>query len=299
MDYRGKNCIITGRLGFIGNALGKRLILGGADVFAYERDTRDPVKLRSFVNHKIEYNGRIDYFFHFGSPSSQVLFQRDALNCVDNTVTGFINVARVCRDYGIKLIYPSTGILSQGVENEYSRCKKICEDIHLKNNLNALGLRIFAGYGVGESHKEDYASVPYIFCRNAIEARPLIIYGDGSQTRDFIYIDDLINAILVLTQSASEQVVDIGSGESRSFKKIAEAVASLSLMDTEIIYKDVPPNYVKDTRADVTVLKKYGIVACSPLKNRLAKILEVEAKRVYPEDVAARYIRDYLGAWLN
>ena len=174
------------------------------------------------------------------------------------TINGFMNAAQKCREFGVKLIYPSTGILSFDRMNEYARCKKICEDIHLGENLNALGLRIFMGYGPGEGHKSHWASPAYLFAREMVAGRRPVIWGDGTQERDLIFIDDLAEAILTLADEATEQIIDIGTGKPESFKEMVLTLNMIikgeSLMP---IYIDKPAGYVEKTAADPTTLHKY------------------------------------------
>src|SRR5436853_4577313 len=165
MNYTEKHIAITGLgNGFIADALVEMLkksyhvayndeavlVLPGKPalwVKVLHGDIRDPKTFEP-----LDYKD--DYLFHFGAPSSQILFQRKPEFCVDSTINGFINASKACKEHGIKLVYPSTGLLSTGETNAYARCKKICEDLAPKD---ALGLRIFASYGPQEAHKRDYA----------------------------------------------------------------------------------------------------------------------------------------------
>lgn len=242
MNYKGKDIAITGRGGFIAEALASALAQAGARITWIDGDIRDP---ETFAD--LDYT--FSYFFHFGAPSSQVLFKRQPDYCVDVTINGFRNIAKVCRQHGIKLIYPSTGLLSQDRVNEYARCKKICEDIHLGENLDALGIRIFATYGPGEGHKRDYASVPYLFARDMVNGRAPLIFGDGTQVRDFIYIDDVVQAIMHVAEECNDPIIDIGSGEQISFNDIVRELKVITA-GPDAVYVERPGNYVSETLAD-------------------------------------------------
>ena len=252
MNYSGKKIAITGAHGFIGNELTEKLMsMKGVYVDVLEGDIRKP---ETFAGLDHDY----DYLFHFASPSSQVQFVRDPSYCIETTVKGFMNAADACKKNGIRFIYPSTGLLSSGRFNEYAMCKKLCEDYVKGLNMDALGVRIFATYGPGEGHKRDYASVPYLFARDMIARKKPVIFGDGKQVRDFIYIDDVVNAILVLAEEASEPIVDIGSGENISFNSVVEEL-NMAIFKGKIepVYINKPQNYVDETHADITILKKY------------------------------------------
>lgn len=255
MNYQDKTVGITGFEGFIGKELVVALQDAGANVVALLGDVRDPVTF-SVIDHSY------DYVFHFADPSSQVLFKRQAMYAAEVTIKGFINAAKACRQHGVKLIYPSTGLLSQNRQNEYARCKKICEDIQLGENLDALAIRIFATYGSGEGHKRDYASVPFLFVRDMLAGRSPVIFGDGEQKRDFIYIADAIQGILTLAEECNDPVIDLGSGHGHSFLEIIKIInktmhggATGEYIEPDFVER--PHNYVENTIADIRPLNHF------------------------------------------
>lgn len=256
MQYKGKRVAITGLgNGFIADALAGYLTAVNANVWDLSGDIRDP---KTFD----ELNYEFDYLFHFAAPSSQILFKRKPQYCVDVTINGFMNAVEACRKNGIKLIYPSTGLLSSGDSNEYARCKKICEDIAIGSKLDALGVRVFAGYGSTEGHKRDYASVPYNFVREMVKGKRPVVYGDGKQVRDFIHISDVVAALAILAEECNEPVIDIGSGKSVSFNEIIETTNEILFAgdkDKYIkpVYVDKPGGYVDETHADITQLRAF------------------------------------------
>ncbi len=265
MDYKDKKCLVTGHRGFIGKALCLALEERGADICTFDGDVR--------LEQDFLHLERQDYFFHFGSPSSQVLFKRNPAYCVDATISGFLNASYFCRENGIKLIYPSTGLLAQDRYNEYARCKKVLEDIHLGSGLDALGLRIYAGYGDGEGHKRDYASPVYLFAKSIENGCPPVIYGDGTQSRDFIHISDLVDTILLLSEDCNEPIVQIGSGISTSFNEIVEIANRTLGTDIEPIYIPRPNEYYDTTCADTSMMRRFY---CEPkiyIESGISKIL--------------------------
>jgi UDP-glucose 4-epimerase len=269
MNYRGKKIAITGVPGFIGSALADRLEAlakpandNSFDVpgqYKYitvlDGDVRDPKTFK-----KLDHT--FDYLFHFGAPSSQVLFKRQPAYCIESTVKGLMHAADAARRHGIRLIYPSTGLLSQGKINEYALCKLLSEQYVAGLGIDALGIRIFATYGPGEGHKADYASVPYLFARDMVDGKAPVIFGDGTQVRDFIFIDDVVNAVLRLAEECHDPIVDVGSGLPVSFNDLIDALNVLIFRSQtkkyiEPMYQDAPAGYVQETGADPNTMARY------------------------------------------
>ncbi len=281
----GKNCIVTGGSGFIGQNLVKKLINEGANVWVIdnfsfgsskksldkksnliEGDVRDKSILNQLPDIKF------DYYFHFAAPSSIVLFNKDLELCREITIQGFLNAIDFCRSRNIRLIYPSTGSLYSGAKaphseetilnlpalNEYAKVKLELEKIQKENpEVSSLGLRIFAGYGPGEYLKGEFASVPYLFAKDMLENNSPVIFGDGAQTRDFIFIEDVIEAIITLAENAKEPIINIGSGTSVSFNQIVSILNKLLNTNIKPKYIERPPKYLETTLADTALLNKY------------------------------------------
>lgn len=279
MNYKNKRVAITGSNGFIGYALTEALTDAGAYLDVIDGDVRNPETFNCLTYEH-------DYLFHFADPSSQILFKRQPLYAAEVTLTGFIHAATACRKNGIKLIYPSTGLLSQSKENEYARCKKVCEEIHLGEGLDALGIRIFATYGPGEGHKRDYASVPYLFARDMYNGKAPVVWGDGSQARDLIYIDDTVEGILTLAETANEPIIDLGNGYSVTFAEVLDELKSAFKLRSnkkipDPVYIDRPAGYVDDTCADTTIMSKYFQTKVGLVKgiDQTAASIIMEAKK--------------------
>lgn len=253
MNYKGKKVAITGTSGFIGSALKARLEAlydDDINIIELDGDIRDR---RTFE--RLDHT--FDYLFHFAAPSSQVQFKRMPSYCIQTTLVGFINAATAAKRYGIRLVYPSTGLLSMGEANEYARCKRICEDYAAGKHMDAIGLRIFATYGPGESHKRDYASVPYLFARDMVDGVSPVVYGDGEQVRDFIFIDDVVDSILVLAELCADSVIDIGSGDQTSFNTLVQLINDEQDDSIKPTYVERPAGYVRETAADPAPLHEF------------------------------------------
>ena len=220
-----KTCTITGSKGFIGGALKKRLESMGWKVYPMPRCD-------------------VDYMFLFGSPSSDHWFSNGMSYNIRETIDNFINAIDYCREHHIKLVYPSSATVYNG-NTAYAKCKGIIEVIASCYSQETLGLRIFAGYGVGEEQKGEYASIVYKFARDMKAGRQPVIWGDGTQTRDFIYIDDIVTAIIDMKDLCG--TVDVGTGINTSFKKVIQIINKQISQTIVPVFSEKPSVYVQKT----------------------------------------------------
>ncbi|OGY33146.1 MAG: hypothetical protein A3C02_00960 [Candidatus Andersenbacteria bacterium RIFCSPHIGHO2_02_FULL_45_11] len=235
---------------------------------------------------KIEYA----YLFHFAGPSSIVLFQQTPEKCIRETVSGFLNATDFCSQRSIKLIFPSSGSVYSGTTlpqqehsrlnidamNTYARSKYALEHLQAAygTTLRSTALRIFAGYGTSEDHKGDTASVVYSFCKKIGNNERPVIYGNGNQKRDFIYIEDLVNAILTLAEHCDEPVVNIGSGTSISLTELVSVINKISGTALEPIYAEKPTGYLEKTHADISILKRYYTEPMTPITQGIEQVMK-------------------------
>lgn len=243
MNYKNVKVGVTGANGFLGARIVDALTTLGADVVPIMGDLRDDDTLRFDMN---DSSGNMRYLFHFGSPSSQVFYKKNAIYHVEATIGGFVNIAKKCQENGTKLIYPSTGSLSASHMNEYAMCKKVLEDIHINDNLDALGIRLFATYGPGEERKGEYASVITQFAKEMLLGNKPVIYGDGQQKRDFIFVDDAVFNILDKAASTSG-IIEIGSGKQHTFNEVVSTINEVIGTNITPEYVDKPQGYLDET----------------------------------------------------
>ena len=222
--------LITGATGFIGNALLKRFYLDNHDIKVVDAKN-------------LPERSHADYFLHFGSPSSQILFNEDK-SCIRETIEDFIRVVEHCRKHHIKLVFPSSATIYDN-NNSYAHTKSALEEIVKAYEIPYLALRIFAGYGLGEEHKKDYASIVYQWCKIMKRGESPIIYGDGEQSRDFVYIDDIVENIVHNLDTIG--FLDIGTGHNTTFNRIVEIINKELKTDIKPIYVGKPKNYIKQT----------------------------------------------------
>ena len=215
---------ITGINGFLGNALNKRLLSMGWETYPMLRPD-------------------VDYVFLFGSASSNHWYQHALSYNIRETIGGFLNAADFCKEHDIKLIYPSSGTIYEG-KNAYSKCKLVLETL-ASLYPNNLGLRIFATYGPGEDHKKEYASIVYQFTKLMKKGRRPVIWGDGEQTRDFIYIDDVIDNII--NNLDKEGTIEIGTGVNHSLNRVVHLINKNLHTKIKAEYIPKPKHYIETT----------------------------------------------------
>jgi nucleoside-diphosphate-sugar epimerase len=224
---------ILGRKGLIGKVLWHRF----PDAFNYVRKD-------------------VDVIFWFAAPSSQVLFHQAPEYCTNETLDNMMNLLEFCSDNNIKLVYPSSATV-YNLNNDYAKCKAEVESLANKHEYkNVLGLRIFAGYG-DEWHKGEYASVVFQFCKMMKQGKRPIILGDGTQTRDFIYVEDIVDNILLNIDKTG--IIDIGSGISTSFNDLVKIINEELGTNIQPIYIDKPSDYIQDTPCKKPSQIKYSL----------------------------------------
>lgn len=302
--------LVTGPSGFIGSNLTKGLLKKGAEVYAIDnfsyidadlarKRLSDIFNQIRIIEGDVSKKGTwdkvprdIEYIFHFAAPSSITLFKNNPEKCFHETFFGLYNALEFAKNNPSvkKVIYPSTGSLYAGNElphgeyiypkprNSYAAAKMACEGLasSYSDFVKSIGLRIFAGYGPGEEWKKDFGSVLFLFIRDYMNGKAPEIWGDGNQTRDFVYIDDLIKIIMKAVEIDYTGIVNVGTGRATSFAKLLEIIKETLGTEIKPTYIPKEKNYVENLKADISLMKK---------------IFEIEP--ILPEEGIKRFI-DYL-----
>ena len=161
--------------------------------------------------------------------------------------------------------------------NEY-----IAETEHRINGLNAICLRYFNVYGPRQSPKSEYAGVISKFIEKMINGERPIIYGDGEQTRDFVYVKDVVNANILAMESEKVKsgVFNIGTGNETSINELVRTINEILEKNIEPIYEPAREGDIKRSVADITKAKrKLGYKPRYTLKDGLKKTIEWYKKR--------------------
>ena len=296
MKWNNRKVLITGAVGFIGINLLKRLVYLKAKVIAMDNfSTGKPIETLSkmpvdIINADVSKRNSfenvpqdIDYIFHFGAPSSIILFNKDPVFALSSTICGLNNIFEFAKNTGVtKVVYPSSGSVygtalapqsEHGIANPtnlYGITKLTCEKIAMWNFdlVPSVGLRIFAGFGPGEEHKGDYASVVTIFLNCMLKNERPVIFGDGTQNRDFVYIDDVVDSIVSSAEKpVSNTIINVGTGRNLKFNDVVHIINDLLGKKIEPVYVPKPEKYFDYTLAETSSMKKQlGVVARSPEK---------------------------------
>jgi len=234
---------------------------------------------------------KIDYIFHFGSPSSIILFNRNPERCYYQTIFSQFFAFKYGRELGAsKIIFASSGNVYGGnsskkplseddqpiAKNLYASSKIACEQIALANKdyIDFVGLRITAGYGPGEERKGEFSSVIYLFLKDILNGIQPKIFGDGSQERDFIFIEDVISGVIKAAIQDYVGIINLGSGRSVTFNEVIDVMSKLLHRDIKPIYIEKPKNYVENIRIDVSRMKKVLKIEPTDLEDGIKKFIE-------------------------
>lgn len=227
---RYKNIVVVGRKGFLGSALTKKLEMSGATV------SSTPTKDTEIV-------------YHFGSPT-HMAYNLNPSYHLKAILDSFLYFLPFCEEFDIKFVYASSALVYEK-DTPFGIQKKILE-MMAGTYPKTLGLRIFPTYGVGEHH-----TFPSQAVREMKMGYSPVVYGDGTQKRDFIYIDDAIDQIIELSQDKTG-IADIGAGNPLVFNDIIKAI-------NEVMGKNIKPEYIP-----LPAVYPQGIVCQNPLPTKVS-----------------------------
>ena len=277
--------VITGGAGFIGSHIAKHLVEKNHDVVVVDNLSRGRLENLSKIKEQIEFK-KID-ILDFDSLKDIIsncdgIFHQAALTSVPESflqkekyynvnVKGTENIFKLSKEFEKKVVYASSSSIygnttiipiqenfERNPINPYGVTKlddeKLAEKYH-NLGVSIIGLRYFNVYGIGQTN--DYAGVITKFINQINLNQSPIIFGDGSQTRDFISVEDVAKANLLSMESNTDfSFLNIGTGISTSVKTLAEVMIELSGKTLEISYDDLPLGDVKESLADTSLAKK-------------------------------------------
>jgi len=276
--------VITGGAGFVGSHLADFLLDMGHNVICLDNlitGNVDNIKhlegkenfrfITLDINQYIDIPNDVDYILHFASPASPADFDRFPIQILKAGGVGALNALGLAKDknakfllasssevYGDSLINPQTedywgNVNPIGVRGVYDEAKRFAEALtmayHRQHGIDAKIARIFNTYGP-RMRKDDGRAIP-TFINQALNNEPLTVFGDGSQTRSFCYVSDLIEAIHKLMLSDINEPVNLGNPHEMTLKELAEMVIELAGNKSQIVYKPLPQDDPKTRRPDI------------------------------------------------
>lgn len=283
-----KRVLITGAAGFLGSHLCDRFIKEGFDVVGMDNlITGDLKNIEHLYNLKefefyhcditkfIHVPGKLDYILHFASPASPIDYLKIPIqtlkvgalgthNCLGlaKAKSARILVASTSEVYGDPLVHPQTeeywgNVNPVGPRGVYDEAKRFMESItmayHTFHQVETRIIRIFNTYGP-RMRLNDGRALP-AFIGQALRGEDLTVFGDGSQTRSFCYVDDLVEGIYRLLMSDYPYPVNIGNPVEISLRDFAEEILKLTGATTKIVHKPLPVDDPKQRKPDISKAK--------------------------------------------
>lgn len=284
-----KRVLITGGAGFLGSHLCDRFIAEGYHVIAMDnlitgniKNIEHLFKLANFEFHHHDVSkyvfvpGELDYILHFASPASPIDYLKMPIQTLKVGSLGTHNllglakaknarmlIASTSEVYGDPLVHPQNeeywgNVNPIGPRGVYDEAKRFQEAItmayHTFHGLQTRIVRIFNTYGP-RMRLDDGRALP-AFMSQALKGEDITVFGDGSQTRSFCYVGDLVEGIYRLLLSDYPMPVNIGNPNEISLNEFAEEIQKLIATDSKIIYQDLPQDDPKQRQPDITKAKE-------------------------------------------
>ena len=299
-------CLVTGGAGFLGSHLCERLLNDGHEVIcldnyftgrmvnvAHLRDNRNFELIRHDVTEPILLE--VDRIFNLACPASPIHYQFNPVKTIKTSVMGAINMlgmakrvkARILQAstsevYGDPAVHPQTedywgNVNPIGIRSCYDEGKRVAEtlfmDYHRQNNVDIRIVRIFNTYGPRMLMND--GRVVSNFIVQALKGEDITIYGDGSQTRSFCYVDDLIEGFVrMMNQDKIIGPVNIGNPGEFTMLELAKEVLDLTGSKSKIVYKPLPGDDPKMRRPNIDLAKSaLGWEPTIPLRQGLEKTI--------------------------
>ena len=276
--------LVTGGAGFIGSHIVEYLVQRGDSVTVVDNLNTGKIENLKSVFKKINFAQidirdfkvlknlmeNIDGIFHQAAMASVQDSFRIPEKFHDVNVNGTENIFKIAKEFGIKVVYASsssvygdTSILPTTESDEkrpinpYAKTKlekdKLAEQ-YAKNGLKVIGLRYFNVFGPRQS--KEYAGVIKLFLERIQQGLPPLVNGDGLQIRDFVYVDDVVNAnILSMESDIDFEFFNIGTGTTISVLDLANMIIKFSGLKIKPIHRPALPGDVRATQADITKVK--------------------------------------------
>lgn len=302
---KNKKILITGGLGFIGSHITNKLLDNNEIVVVDNQSTGKISNLNNpehinltLINQdlkKLDFNNvlkDVDYVFHLAAMLSVPLSVKDPLRCNSENVENTVKLLNACVKNNVKKIIFSSSSAVYGDNSNlplketeillpsspYAASKACCEmylkSFHESYGFDYVSLRYFNVFGPKQDKNSPYAAVIPNFINKILMNEQPEIYGDGEQTRDFVYVDDVANANIKACVSNFNGIVNVASGNSISINYLYDLVKKTLGTDIEAKYLDERPGDIKHSQADISCLKKINYkIDASKLEEQLTETI--------------------------
>ena len=282
-----KTILVTGGAGFIGSHLCERLLIDDHKVICLDNlftgslDNIEVLKSNinfEFVNHDITkpyFRDGIDEIYNLACPASPIHYQSNPIKTVKTCTIGVINMLGLAKNNNAKILQASTSevygdpdvhpqkedyngnVNTLGFRSCYDEGKRCAETLFMdykrEHNLNIKIVRIFNTYGPNMTKND--GRVVSNFILQALQNDNITIYGDGSQTRSFQFIDDLVAGLIKMMNSDNVGPINLGNPIELSMTDLAYKVIKLTNSSSDIIYKKLPKDDPKRRKPDISLAK--------------------------------------------
>ena len=282
-----KTILVTGGAGFIGSHLCERLLTDNHKVICLDNlftgslDNIEVLKSNinfEFVNHDITkpyFRDGIDEIYNLACPASPIHYQSNPIKTVKTCTIGVINMLGLAKKNNAKILQASTSevygdpdvhpqkedyngnVNTLGFRSCYDEGKRCAETLFMdykrEHNLNIKIVRIFNTYGPNMTKND--GRVVSNFILQALQNDNITIYGDGSQTRSFQFIDDLVEGLIKMMNSDNVGPINLGNPIELSMTDLAYKVIKLTNSSSDVIYKKLPKDDPKRRRPDISLAK--------------------------------------------
>ncbi|MDA9116809.1 SDR family oxidoreductase [Pontimonas sp.] len=300
--------LITGGAGFVGSHLSERLLGAGHEVIAvdnfYTGSKNNVAHLRDnprfeIIRHDVTWPlyVEVDAIYNLASPASPIHYQHDPVQTTKTNVVGAINMLGLAKRLGVPILQASTSevygdpevhpqpeaywgkVNPIGPRACYDEAKRVAEtlffDYHRQHDLKIRVARIFNTYGPRMA--ADDGRVVSNFIVQALRGEPITIYGDGTQTRSFCYVDDLVSGLVALMDNKSSETgpVNLGNPGEFTMSELATLVLEMTGSKSSLEHRDLPQDDPKQRKPDISKAKE--VLNWEPavaLKDGLARTIE-------------------------
>jgi len=306
-DLTRKRVLVTGGAGFLGSHLCERLLERGHDVLCVDNfftGTRENVlSLLDHVHFELSRHDvtfplyvEVDEIYNLACPASPIHYQFDPVQTTKTSVHGAINMLGLARRTKAKILQASTSevygdpdvhpqpeeywgrVNPIGPRSCYDEGKRCAEtlffDYRRQHGLAIKVARIFNTYGP-RMHPND-GRVVSNFIVQALLNQAITIYGDGTQTRSFCYVDDLVGGLELLMETGDEVTgpINLGNPEEYQVRALAEMIVELSNSRSQLVFKPLPPDDPKQRQPDISRARALGFEPTVGLRDGLSRTIE-------------------------